>query len=75
MPLSLRQDLIHQKVNLDDSNLPTRKHCRSRSPQIEADSHQQELHPSCVEMLKAIAGLLHLEVPQVECLVAPVLFI
>ena len=57
----------------DDSNLPARKCCRSRSPQGEADS-QQELDPSYVEMLNAIRGLLGLEVPQVECLVAPSAF-
>ena len=58
----------------DDSNLPSRKHRRSRSPQGEADSHQQELHPSYVEMLNAIRGLLDLEVPQVDSLVAPSAF-
>ena len=58
----------------EDSNLPSRKHCRSRSPQGEGDSHQQELDPSYVEMLNAIRGLLDLEVPQVECLVAPSAF-
>ena len=32
MPLSLRQDLSHQKVNFfDDSNFPSRKHCKSPS--------------------------------------------
>ena len=112
MPLSLRQDLIYQKLNFlmiqtyfpgdtvglplfseihlfigagymcpclssegelfDDSSLPSRKHHRSRSPQDEEDSYQLELHPSHVEMLNAIRGRLHLEVPQVECFVAPV---
>ena len=71
VPLSRRQDLMHQRVNSDDSNLPSRKHHRCRSPQGEADSHQQELHPSYVEMLNAIRELLYLEVPQVECCVAP----
>ena len=52
-------------------NLPSRKHHRSRSPQGEADSYQLELHPSHGEMWNAIRGLLHLEVPRVECLVAP----
>ena len=53
----------------EDSALPARKRHRSRSPQGEADIHQQELDPSYVEMLNAIRGLLDLEVPQVECLV------
>ena len=57
--------------SFDVSNLPSRKHHRSRSPQGEADSYQLELHPSHVEMWNAIRGLLHLEVPRVECLVAP----
>ena len=52
----------------------SRKRRRSRSPQGEADSHQQELDPSYVEMLNAIRGLLDLEIPQVECLVAPSAF-
>ena len=55
----------------DDSNLPSRKCRRCRSPHGEADSHQQDLDPSYMEMLNAIRGLLDLEVPQVECLVAP----
>ena len=50
----------------EDSTLPARKRHRSRSPQGEADIHQLELDPSCVEMLNAIRGLLDLEVPQVE---------
>ena len=54
----------------DDSNLPSRKRCRSTSPQGEADAHHQELDLSYVEMLNAIRGFLDLEVPQVECLVA-----
>ena len=54
----------------EDSTLPARKRHISRSPQGEADIHQQELDPSYVEMLNAIRGLLDLEVPQVECLVA-----
>ena len=56
----------------DEDSLPSRKRRRSRSPQGEGDSHQQELDPSYVEMLYAIRGLL--EVPQVECLVAPSAF-
>ena len=58
----------------DDSRLPSMKRRRSRSPQGEAYSHQQELNPSHVEMLNPIRGLLDLEVPQVECLVAPAAF-
>ena len=58
----------------DEDSLPSRKRRRSRSPQGEGDSHQQELDPSYVEMLNAIRGLLDLEVPQVECLVAPSAF-
>ena len=50
-----RPDASEGKLS-DDSNLPSRK--RSRSPQGEADSHQQELDPSYVEMLNAIRGLL-----------------
>ena len=46
----------------------------SRSPQGEGVSHQQELDPSYVAMLNAIRGLLDLEVPHVECLVAPSAF-
>ena len=57
----------------DEDSLPSRKQRRSRSPQGEGDS-QQELDPSYVEMLNAIRGLLDLEVPQVECLVAPSAF-
>ena len=55
----------------DEDSLPSRKRHRSRSPQGEGDSHQQELDPSYVEMLNAIRGLLDVEVPQVECLVTP----
>ena len=41
MPLSLRQDLSHQKVNfLDDSNFPSRRHCGS--PSFLTDSSVQE---------------------------------
>ena len=58
----------------EESTLPARKRHRSRSPQGETDVHQQELDPSYVEMLNAIRGLLDLEVPQVECLVAPSAF-
>ena len=58
----------------DEDSLPSRKRRRSRSPQGEGDSHQQELDPSYVEMLNAIRDLLDLEVPQVECLVAPSAF-
>ena len=58
----------------DDSNVPSRKRRRCMSPQDEADLHQQELDPSYVVMLNAIIGLLDLEVPQVECLVAPSAF-
>ena len=65
-----RPDASEAELSDEDFNLPSRKRCRSRSPQGEADSHQQELDPSYVEMLNAIRGLLHLEVPQVECLVA-----
>ena len=54
----------------DEDSLPSRKCRRSRSPQGEGDSHQHELDPSYVEMLNAIRGLLDLELPQVECLVA-----
>ena len=54
--------------------MPPRKRRRSRSLQGEGDSHQQELDPSYVEMLNAIRGLLDLEVPQVECHVAPSAF-
>ena len=58
----------------DEGFLPSRKRRRSRSPQDEGDSHQQELDPSYVEMLNAIRGILDLEVSQVECLVAPSAF-
>ena len=66
-----RPDASEVELSEDDSNLPSRKRSRSRSPQGEADSHQQELDPSYVEMLNAIRGLLDLEVPQVECLGSP----
>ena len=69
-----RPDASEGELSDEDSNLPSRKSCRSRSPQGEADSHQQELDSSYVEMLNAIRGLLDLEVPQVECLVAPFAF-
>ena len=58
----------------EESSLPASKRHRSKSPQGGADSHSQELDPSYVEMLNAIRGLLDLEVPQVECLVAPSAF-
>ena len=58
----------------DEDSFPSRKRCRSRSPQGKGDSHQQELDPSYVEMLNTIGSLLDLEVPQVECLVAPSAF-
>ena len=66
----MRPDTSEGELSDDDFNLPSRKHHWSRSPQGEVDSHQQELDPSYVEMLSAIRGLLDLEVPQVECLVA-----
>ena len=69
-----RPDASEGELSDEDSNSPSRKRHRSRSPQGEADSHQQELDPSYVEMLNAIRGLLGLEVPQVECLVAPSAF-
>ena len=71
VPLSLKQDLIHQKVNflMIQTYLPGNTISLVRSPQGEAVLYQLELHPSHVEMLNAIRGLLHLEVPQVECLV------
>ena len=46
-----RPDASEDELYDEDSNLPSRKRCRSRSPQGEADSHQQELDPSYVEML------------------------
>ena len=58
----------------EESSLPASKRHRSKSPQGDADSHSQELDASYVEMLNAITGLLDLEVPQVECLVAPSAF-
>ena len=70
-PVSQTRPESSEGESFDDSNLPSRKHHRSRSPQGEADSYQLELHPSHVEMWNAIRGLLHLEVPQVECLMAP----
>ena len=69
-----RPDPSEGELSDEESTLPARKRHRSRSPQGEADIHQQELDPSYVEMLNAIRGLLDLEVPQVECLVAPLLF-
>ena len=72
-PSQARPDASEGELS-DDSNLPSRKCCRLRSPQGEADSHQQELDPSYMEILNAIRGLLDLEVPQVECLVAPSAF-
>ena len=69
-----RLDASEGEFSDDDSNLASRKRRRSRSPQGEVDSHQQELDPSHVEMLNAIRGLLDLEAPQVECLVAPSAF-
>ena len=75
MPLLHKPDQMHQRVSfLIDSNLPSRKRHRSRSPQDEADSHQQELDPSYVEMLNTIKGLLDLEIPQGEWLEAPSAF-
>ena len=65
-----RPDLSEGELSDEDSSLPARKRHISRSPQGEADTHQQELDPSYVEMLNAIRGLLYLEVPQVEGLVA-----
>ena len=59
-----RPDASEGELSDDDSNLPSRKCRRSRSPQGEVDSHQQELDPSYVEMLNAIRSLLDLEVPQ-----------
>ena len=58
----------------EESSLPASKRHRSKSPQGDSDFHSQELDPSYVEMLNAIRGLLDLEVPQVECLVAPSAF-
>ena len=68
-----RSEASEGELSNEDS-LPSKKRCRSRSPQGEGDSHQQELDPSYVEMLNAIRGLLDLYVPQVECLVAPSAF-
>ena len=65
-----RPNASEGELSDEDSNLPSRKRHRSRPPQGEADSHQQKLDPSYVEMLNAIRGLLDLEVPQVECLLA-----
>ena len=70
-PVSQTRPDLSEGELLDDSNLPSRKHHRFRSLQGEADSYQLHLHPSHVEMWNAIRGLLYLEVPQVECLVAP----
>ena len=58
----------------EESSLPATKRHRSRSPQGDTDTHSQELDPSYVEMLNAIRNLLDLELPQVECLVAPSAF-
>ena len=69
-----RPDPSEGELSDEESTLPARKRHRSRSPQGEADIHQQELDPSYVEMLNAIRGLLDLEVPQVECLVVPSAF-
>ena len=69
-----RPDPSEGELSDEESTLPARKHHRSRSPQGEADIHQQELDPSYVEMMNAIRGLLDLEVPQVECLEAPSAF-
>ena len=60
-----RPEASEDDLSDEDSNLPSRKRCRSRSPQGDADVHQ-ELDPSYMEMLSAIRGLLDLEVPQVE---------
>ena len=69
-----RSETSEGELSAEDS-LPSRKRRRSRSPQGEGDLHQQELDPSYVEMLSgAIRGLLVLEVPQVEYLVAPSAF-
>ena len=44
MPLSLRQDLSHQKVNFfDDSNFPSRKHCRSPSFLRDSSFHRSRV--------------------------------
>ena len=40
-----RPDVSECEISNDDSILPPRKCCRSRSPTGEADSHQQELDP------------------------------
>ena len=61
-----RPETSEGELSDEDSHLPSRKCHRSRSPQGEADAHQQKLYPSYVEMLNAIRGLLDLEVPQVE---------
>ena len=45
-----RPDVSEGELSDEDSNLPSRKHHRCRSPHGEADSHQQELDPSYVEM-------------------------
>ena len=72
VPLSFRQDLSHHKVNvlMIQTYLPGNTVgvglLRVRQTRI------NKIAPSHVEMLNAITGLLHLEVPQVECLVAPV---
>ena len=56
----------------DDSNMPSRKHHQSKSPQGEAGRLLSlTIAPLPWEMWSVISGLLHLQVPQVECLVAP----
>ena len=47
---------------------------QSRPDPSEGELSDEELGPSYIEMLNAIRGLLDLEVPQVECLVAPSAF-
>ena len=69
-----KPDASEGELSDEDTNLPSKKCYRSRSPQGEADSHQQELDPSYVEMINVIRSLLDLEVPQVECLVPPSAF-
>ena len=45
--------------------------CGRSMSQGESESQSQELDLSCVEILTAIRGILELEVPQVQFLVAP----
>ena len=111
-PVSQTRFDLSEAELFDDSNLLSRRHCRSpifsqrfifsqEQGMCAPVSHQKvnflmiqaylpgntiglgllrvrqthinyKLHPSHVEMLNAIRGRLHLEVPQVECLVAPV---